>query len=361
MSSPIAPKVRVGLIGAGYVAAHHLRALNALPFVEVVGICDRDRSRAEALARKIPRRCGLFGPFFNGWGEARGNSHSHPARIALLASARCHGPGLPRLRREADGGVGRRMRPHDRTRAREGCGAVDQSLGSFRPGRLAGDPDRAFRCHRRRAGGALDSQLGLSDLRGRTAPAAVSTRVVSVSRPRRAQPVLGRELRRAGAERSWSATTSRVATPCSPSTNGAPTPECERGTGSMYLSWNTRPIQSELEIHGTRGVIKVDRFLQVCDVNRVLPGPKQIGNILNGFRNAVRRSFIVPFNLLRFMTGFAQAFAGHLPLCAGFPHRVPQRLGRYRYRPKRAAAWRSGSTSRAATPTTRRRSVSRTS
>jgi nucleoside-diphosphate-sugar epimerase len=79
--------------------------------------------------------------------------------------------------------------------------------------------------------------------------------------------------------------------------------ECEHGTGYMYLSWNTRPIQSELEIHGTRGVIKVDRFLQVCDVHRVLPGPKQIGNILNGFRNALRRSFVVPFNLLRFMTG----------------------------------------------------------
>ena len=112
--------------------------------------------------------------------------------------------------------------------------------------------------------------------------------------------------------------------------------ECERGTGSMYLSWNTRPIQSELEIHGTRGVIKVDRFLQVCDVNRVLPGPKQIGNILNGFRNAARRSFIVPVNLLRFMTGSLKPSPGiyrcvqdfHIALRNGYTVPVPPEEGR---------------------------------
>ena len=112
--------------------------------------------------------------------------------------------------------------------------------------------------------------------------------------------------------------------------------ECERGTGSMYLSWNTRPIQCELEIHGTKGVIKVDRFLQVCDVNRILPGPKQIGNILNGYRNAVRRSFIIPVNLLRFMTGSLRPSPGiyrcvqdfHIALRNGATIPVPAEEGR---------------------------------
>ena len=27
--------------------------------------------------------------------------------------------------------------------------------------------------------------------------------------------------------------------------------ECERGTGQMYISWNVRPMQNELVIHGT--------------------------------------------------------------------------------------------------------------
>jgi predicted dehydrogenase len=46
-------RVRVALVGAGYVAAHHLRALKALAFVDVVGICDRDKSRAQALAERF--------------------------------------------------------------------------------------------------------------------------------------------------------------------------------------------------------------------------------------------------------------------------------------------------------------------
>jgi predicted dehydrogenase/nucleoside-diphosphate-sugar epimerase len=79
--------------------------------------------------------------------------------------------------------------------------------------------------------------------------------------------------------------------------------ECERGTAYMYLSWNSRPIQNELFIHGTRGVIHVDCFLQTCQISRTLPGPKQIGMVLEGTANAVRKSFQVPWNMVRFATG----------------------------------------------------------
>src|SRR5436305_1029512 len=53
----MAEKVRVGLVGAGYVASRHLRALKDLPFVEIVGICDVDGTRASALASRfgVPR------------------------------------------------------------------------------------------------------------------------------------------------------------------------------------------------------------------------------------------------------------------------------------------------------------------
>lgn len=43
---------RVGIVGAGYVSNHHLRALRDLPFVEVVGICDQDEKRARQIAAK---------------------------------------------------------------------------------------------------------------------------------------------------------------------------------------------------------------------------------------------------------------------------------------------------------------------
>src|SRR5579862_159240 len=49
--------VRVGLVGAGYVSTYHARALRRLPYVEVVGVADPDKARADALASKflIPR------------------------------------------------------------------------------------------------------------------------------------------------------------------------------------------------------------------------------------------------------------------------------------------------------------------
>src|SRR5581483_3610873 len=79
--------------------------------------------------------------------------------------------------------------------------------------------------------------------------------------------------------------------------------ECERGTGYMYLSWNTRPIQNELFIHGSKGVIHVDCFLQTCEISRTMPGPKQIGMVIAGTANAMRKSFRVPWNMARFATG----------------------------------------------------------
>src|SRR5690242_7149695 len=46
-------KVRVGLVGAGYVSAYHARALGSRPFVEMVGVADTDQSHAEALAARF--------------------------------------------------------------------------------------------------------------------------------------------------------------------------------------------------------------------------------------------------------------------------------------------------------------------
>ena len=47
-------QLRVGVIGAGYMAAEHLRAFAAFPDVELVGLHSRSTNRAEILARKYP-------------------------------------------------------------------------------------------------------------------------------------------------------------------------------------------------------------------------------------------------------------------------------------------------------------------
>ena len=43
-------KHRVGLLGAGYIVDAHVKALRALPQVELAAVCDVSKSRAEAAA-----------------------------------------------------------------------------------------------------------------------------------------------------------------------------------------------------------------------------------------------------------------------------------------------------------------------
>src|SRR5262249_12673275 len=42
-------RTRVGLLGAGYVSTYHIRALQTLPHVQIVGIADSDVHRARTL------------------------------------------------------------------------------------------------------------------------------------------------------------------------------------------------------------------------------------------------------------------------------------------------------------------------
>jgi nucleoside-diphosphate-sugar epimerase/predicted dehydrogenase len=49
-----APTIRVGLLGAGYIADWHCKALRSVPGAKVVAVCDQSTERASALAR----RCG---------------------------------------------------------------------------------------------------------------------------------------------------------------------------------------------------------------------------------------------------------------------------------------------------------------
>ena len=36
--------------------------------------------------------------------------------------------------------------------------------------------------------------------------------------------------------------------------------KCKRGLGQFQLTWNVKPMQSQIIIHGTRAVLRVDLF-----------------------------------------------------------------------------------------------------
>ena len=56
MTATVSNRLRVAVIGAGYVAKHHLAALSRLEFIDLVGIADLDLKAAQTLATewKIP-------------------------------------------------------------------------------------------------------------------------------------------------------------------------------------------------------------------------------------------------------------------------------------------------------------------
>ena len=142
----------------------------------------------------------------------------------------------------------------------KGLVATREPLAAVRPAGAAraraGARGRARRGRRRRH----LPRLGVPALRGRPAAAAVPRRRLPVARPRRALP-----LPDPGAARDRSTTS----TPSGASLGGDPNlafdewralVRCERGLGQFQLSWNTKPMQSQIIIHGTRGVLRVDLF-----------------------------------------------------------------------------------------------------
>ncbi len=46
-------RFKAGIVGAGHIAEFHIQALKRIPFVDIVGVVDLDRSKAEALAGKF--------------------------------------------------------------------------------------------------------------------------------------------------------------------------------------------------------------------------------------------------------------------------------------------------------------------
>jgi predicted dehydrogenase/nucleoside-diphosphate-sugar epimerase len=81
------------------------------------------------------------------------------------------------------------------------------------------------------------------------------------------------------------------------------TVDCENGMGHMYLSWNERPMQNVLIVHGTLGVMTVDCFLQSCTIRRAYPAPKPVEIILGALGASAATLSAVARNVFRFSTG----------------------------------------------------------
>jgi len=333
-------EIRVAVVGAGYVSTHHLRAMRDLPFVKLVGICDYDRERATKMAQSF----GVERVFANlaEMAEARPDvvhvltpPQSHCALSIQAMEMGCHvfvEKPMAETVEECD--------LMTATAKRTGRILSVNHSQRFDPPTL-----RAIELVRNEA---IGKTLGATIFRSSDYPpygggpmpatfrqGSYPWRDLGVHCLYVLESLVG-EVRTLDVRQYGTGSN-----PLLKFDEWRAQGECQNGTAYIFLSWNCRPMQSEIWIQGTHGVIHVDSFLQTCTVNRVLPGPKPIQIVINGFLNGLARAWGSPYNMLRFITGslkpspgiYASVQAFHKALAAGEPPPVPAEEGR------RAIAW----------------------
>ncbi|MEO7433125.1 MAG: NAD-dependent epimerase/dehydratase family protein [Dokdonella sp.] len=317
MQSTTTGRLRIAIVGAGYVASHHLAALKRLDFVDVVGICDPDSAAAHALANKfaIPVVAARLADLAVQSPDAvyvLTPPASHCAIALEALDMGCH----VLVEKPMAESVAECTTMIDRARERDLVISVNHS------DRLDPVVVKALDAVR---DGAIGDLLSVDILRsseypdyaGGPLPAAVR----QGSYPFRDLGVHGLYVLEAFLGTLTDVDARYRATGRDPnlkfdewhaSANGP------GGLGRMLLSWNARPMESRLVVRGTRGIIEVDRFLQICRIHRVLPGPKFIGIVATAFLSGFADVFRVPWNVVRFATGMLRPSPGIQAGAAGF-------------------------------------------
>jgi predicted dehydrogenase/nucleoside-diphosphate-sugar epimerase len=295
-------ETRVALVGAGYVSAYHIRALQTLPHVRIVGIADTSVERAHALAERfaIPRAFASLSDM----AEARPDvvhvltpAASH-ARLAVEAlemgcAVFVEKPMAPTVE-ECDEMIaaatrtGRVLSVNHSAKddpvvvralelLRRGvCGdvlAVDFHRTSDYPPYAGGALPAAFR-----KGGYPFQDMGVHALYLMEAFLGPIRDVDARYRSTGKDPNVFFD--------EWRGTV-----------------RCAKGTGAFYLSWSARPIRNEIFVHGTRGDMHIDCFLQTCTVRKSLPMPKPIAASIHAMKHAADTIWHVPRNVWRLASG----------------------------------------------------------
>jgi 2-alkyl-3-oxoalkanoate reductase len=99
---------------------------------------------------------------------------------------------------------------------------------------------------------------------------------------------------------------------------------CKRGLGQFQLTWNVKPMQSQLIIHGTRGVLRVDLFAMFHGKRSSTPLPKAAERLVNAFTDSLQPLVDVPVGVWKFVRKEVQAYQGLRDLVADFYQRLDE-------------------------------------
>src|SRR5262245_13258807 len=295
-------ETRVALVGAGYVSAYHIRALQTLPHVRIVGIADAALDRARAVATRF----GIPGVF----ASLSAMRIARPDVVHVLTPPGCHARlAIEALEMGCHVFVEKPMAP-----------TVDECDEMIAAARRAGrtlsvnhsakeDPVvvRALELLRR---GVCGDVLAVDYYRTSDYPPYAGGRLPDAFRhggyPFEDLGVHALYLMEAFLGRINDLDVRYRSTNQDPNVfvdEWRGTVVCANGAGAFYLSWSARPIRNELFVHGTRGDLHIDCFLQTCTVRKSLPGPKPISAGVNALKQAVGTLLHVPKNVSRFAAG----------------------------------------------------------
>ncbi|HEX2689320.1 MAG TPA: NAD-dependent epimerase/dehydratase family protein [Kofleriaceae bacterium] len=314
-------RFRVGMVGAGNICEFHVAAVKKLaPDVELIGVTDLDMTRAQTNAEK--------------WGTtafadldalvAAGANVIHvltpPAahgKVAIAALERgCHLLIEKPITEDAD-------------EARKiGALAAQKGLTASVNHSLLYDP-QVKRALDAVAAGALGQVVSVDILRGSEYPpyeggplppwyrdAGYPFRDIGVHCLYLLQALLGPI---EDVEAEWS---SLGGDPNLAFDEWRAMVRCARGLGQFQLTYNTRPMQSQLIIHGTKSVLRVDLFAMFHGKRSNTPLPKAAERLVNAFVDSIGPMIDVPINVWKFVRKEVQAYQGLRDLVAEFYRRL---------------------------------------
>lgn len=307
---------RVGLVGAGYIAEYHVAALRRLPDVELVGVTDLDAERARAFAGRFGTRA--F-PSLEALREAGADvihvltpPDSHAAVAIAALELGCHVL--------VEKPLATSVEDCERVRAvaeRKGLlASVNHSL-LFDPHVV-----RALEAVR---SGKLGQVVSVDVLRSSTYPpfrgGPLPPQYRSAGYPFRDLGVHALYLLQAflgPVEDVAAAWTSKGGDPNLAYDEWRAMVRCHGGLGQFQLSWNVKPMQSQIIVQGTRGVLRVDLFLMFQALRGALPVPKPIERVVNALTDSLQALAGVFTGVVKFATGAVKPYQGLHGLVAAF-------------------------------------------
>jgi 2-alkyl-3-oxoalkanoate reductase len=313
-------RFRAGMVGAGNICEFHVAAIKAMPDVELVGVTDLDRERARSNAEKWGTRA------FDSLDDliAAGANVIHvltpPASHAKIARAA--------LEKGCHVLVEKPIAEDEKDALEIGRLAQRKGLVASVNHSLLYDPQvkRALDCVR---AGELGDVVSVDILRGSEYPpyeggplppwyrdAGYPFRDIGVHCLYLIQELLGpiedvdADWRSLGGDPNLAFDEWRAMV------------RCKRGLGQFQLTYNTRPMQSQLIIHGTKGVLRVDLFAMFHGKRSSTPLPKAAERLVNAFTDSIQPLIDVPIGVFKFVRKEVQAYQGLRDLVADFYKRL---------------------------------------